>query len=89
MRICARLRTVRRLFLYLPLLVTLVPFIPDEALAKGGTDVHSMAAVFPAVHETVSKTVGSLKRSFSLFGGCGHGRYRVASTHMCRGPADR
>jgi hypothetical protein len=90
MRTCAGLRTVRRLLLYLPLLVTLVPFIPGEALAKGGTDVHSLAPEFPAVQKTVrSVTVIKGTSSFYYFGGCGHGRYRVASTHMCRGPADR
>ncbi len=24
----------------------------------------------------------------SFLGGCGHGRYRDANTHQCRGPAD-
>jgi len=67
---CARLRSARRSLLYLPLLVTLVPFVPGEALAKGGTNSHEMAAVFPgasAVSKTVSRTVGNLKHSFVSF----------------------
>ena len=89
MRTCAGSNTVRRLLLCLPLLLTLMPFIPGEALGKGGTNMHEMAAVFPAVGKAVSKTVGAVgswKPSFIL-GGCGHGRYRVAITHKCRGPA--
>lgn len=87
MRTCAVLKTVRRLILYLPLLVTLVPFIPGEALAKGGTNLHEPLPVFHAV----GRTVGSWTRSFlpdEIFEGCGHGRYRVLSTHKCRGPAN-
>jgi hypothetical protein len=91
MRTCAG---VRRLLLYLPLLVTLVSFIPGEALAKGGTNLHeplpvnplsvNPLPVVPAVHRAVHRP----GQPPFFFGGCGHGRYRVAITHQCRGPAD-
>ena len=72
-----------RPFAFLPLLVFLVPLFPGGALGKGGTNMHEGLPVSRAGVPTPS-----LPPPSELLSGCGHGRYRDAATHRCRGPAD-
>jgi hypothetical protein len=71
-----------RLLLCLPLLLIFAPFVPGDALGKGGTNMHERLSASPAAIPTYEPT---LPRGF---GGCGRGRYRNPRTHKCRGPAD-
>ena len=73
---CLRLR----LLLRLPLLLIFLPFMPVEALGKGGTNMHELANTRATVPQSPFPSDGSV--------GCGRGRYRDPRTHKCRGPAD-
>jgi hypothetical protein len=71
-----------RLLLRLPLLLLFLPFMPVEALGKGGTNMHELA--------NTRHGVPTYQSPFPSDGfvGCGRGRYRDPRTHKCRGPAD-
>jgi hypothetical protein len=71
-----------RLLLCLPLLLFFVPFMPVEALGKGGTNMHELANTRATVptYQSPSPSDG--------FVSCGRGRYRDPRRHKCRGPAD-
>ena len=59
----------------------------NSAMAKGGV-LHLFKSQMEAYAST-SPTSHSVLPSLSEFlTGCGRGRYRVAATHRCRGPAD-
>ena len=70
----------------LPLVVSGLTIIADNsALAKGGP-LHLFKSQSPPVSRAGVPTPSFLPSDF--LSGCGHGRYRDAATHRCRGPAD-
>ena len=68
---------MRCLFAALSLAVILAAASGNVALAKAA----------PTVFHT-SDQVSPPAPGVSFLGGCGHGRYRDRSSHVCRGPAD-
>jgi hypothetical protein len=52
----------------------------NPVLAKGGTNMHEMAASHHDDDRSITYSIG--------FTRCGHRRFRDSHTHRCRGPAD-
>ena len=61
--------------------------VAGPALAKGGGFLHLFPSQSPPVARAGVPTP-QLPPASDLLSGCGHGRYRDAATHRCRGPAD-
>jgi hypothetical protein len=78
----ASINTGPRLLLCLPQVI-FVPFVPVDALGKGGTNVHERLLGSRA---TVPTYQPPLPNEGSA--GCGRGRYRDPRTHKCCGLAD-
>jgi hypothetical protein len=74
--------TLARLALLLAVFL-LVPFVPDDALGKGGTNMHE--GLWPPRPGAPTDQLLLPQRGFE---GCGRGRYRDPRTHRCRGPGD-
>jgi hypothetical protein len=70
-----------RVLRFLTSLLIFVPFLPIDALGKGGTNMHEFA--------NTRATVPTYQSPFPSDGfvSCVRGRYRDQRTHKCRGPA--
>ena len=59
----------------------------NSAMAKGGV-LHLFKTQMEAFASTSPASRAGVQSLSEFLTGCGRGRYRVAATHRCRGPAD-
>jgi hypothetical protein len=62
------------------LAVALTVVAGNPALAKGGTNMHEMAASRHEDDQSITYSIDFIR--------CGHGRFRDSHTHRCVGRAD-